>query len=307
MGTVAVAGGTGFVGSAIVAELDRRGERTVVLTHRPGRALHRTPARTEIRSADVVSGERTLPAALEGADALIISLGFPGSPVENPSRGWTFEAVDGAGTEKLIAAARKAGVGRVVYISGAGAAPDAARHWFRAKWRAETAVRESGIPYTILRPTWVYGPGDVSLNRFIRLGRLLPVVPLTGDGKQLLAPVFIDDVARLAVDALADPASVEQVFEVGGPETMTMRDVVRRALRVDGHPRPLLPMPAGLVKLGVLPLRVLPRPPLTPDAVDFVNQPATVDVAPLLERMPRRLTPFEEGLAQYLGAASRRP
>ena len=119
-----------------------------------------------------------------------------------------------------------------------------------------------------------------------------------------MAPVFVDDVARLAADALTDPAAIGEVFEIGGPKTLSMREVVRRALKVAGLSRPILPGPTALLKLGVAPLALLPEPPLTPAAIDFVNQPATVDVGPLLERMPRRLTPLREGLATYLAPGS---
>ena len=80
-----------------------------------------------------------------------------------------------------------------------------------------------------------------------------------------------------------------------------MREIIRLALRIAGIRRPILPGPTPLLKLGAWPLQFLPEPPLTPDAVDLVNQPATVDLSPLVERMPRRLTPLEEGLATYLG------
>jgi hypothetical protein len=80
-----------------------------------------------------------------------------------------------------------------------------------------------------------------------------------------------------------------------------MRQIVARALRIAGLRRPILPGPTPLLKVAAWPLQFLPSPPLTPDAVDFVNQAATVDVRPLLERMPRRLTPLDEGLATYLG------
>lgn len=230
----------------------------------------------------------------------MIALAFKNSPIESPARGQTFMQVDAAGTEHLVAAARLAAVDQVLYLSGAGAAPDARHHWFRAKWRAEEAVRGSGLSFTILRPTWIYGPRDVSLNRFIGFARQLQVVPMTNFGEQLLAPLFIDDVARLAADCLTDPAAREQIFEVGGPDAIRMRDVIARALRTAGIRRPIVPGPEPLIRLGALPLTLLPSPPLTPDAVDFINQPATVNVAPLLKRMPRRLTPLEEGLATYL-------
>jgi NADH dehydrogenase len=157
------------------------------------------------------------------------------------------------------------------------------------------------MAWTILRPTWIYGPGDVSLNRFLALARSLPFVPLTNLGRQLMAPVFVGDIAGLAADALVQDAAVERTFEAGGPETMSMRDVLHRAMAVAGMRRPLMPGPTPLLKLVAWPMRFLPDPPLSPDAVDFVNQPATVAVAPLLEAMPRTLTRFEDGLATYLG------
>ncbi|HYL41140.1 MAG TPA: NAD-dependent epimerase/dehydratase family protein, partial [Candidatus Binatus sp.] len=191
--TVGVAGGTGFVGGAIAAELHRRGQRVVVISHRGESSRGILPDDVELRRADVTTGDG-LPDALVGLDGLVVALAFQNSPIESPRRGQTFMAVDAAGTERLVAAARQTRIGRLVYLSGAGAAPDADRHWFRAKWRAETAIRESGIPSTIIRPTWIYGPRDVSLNRFLGFARLLQAVPMTNRGRQLLAPVFIDDV-----------------------------------------------------------------------------------------------------------------
>jgi len=299
---VAVAGGSGFVGGAIAAELHRRGDRVVILSHRePQLARGSLPDSVEVRYADVTSSV-SLGDALAGVDALVISLAFKNSPMEKPSRGRTFMDVDAAGTERLVAAAVEAGVGRLVYLSGAGAAEDAKRVWFRAKARAESAVRASGLPFTIIRPTWVYGPRDAALNRFIGFARALPIVPLTNVGRQQMAPVFIGDVAELAADSLTSEAAIDQVFELGGPETMPMKEVVRRAITAAGVSRPIMPGPAPLLKLMAIPLSWLPNPILTPSSIDFINQPATVDLTSLLERMPRRLTPLDEGLATYLTA-----
>jgi uncharacterized protein YbjT (DUF2867 family)/ligand-binding SRPBCC domain-containing protein len=301
--TIAVAGGTGFVGGSVALELFRRGHRVVVLSSRGEEARGGLPDGIEIRTADVTADADLAP-ALEGADALVISLAFRNSPMESPRRGRTFEAIDAAGSEKLVAAAAAAGVGRLLYLSGAGAAPNAQRHWFRAKWRAEEAVRGSDLAWTIIRPTWIYGPRDVSLNRFVDFARRLQVVPMTNFGRQSLAPVFIDDVADLAADALLDDAARDQVFELGGPQTLSMKAVIGEALDVAGINRPILPGPAPLLKLGAVPLQLLPSPPLTPAAVDFINQPATVDIGPLLSRMPRRLTTLREGLESYLAPGS---
>jgi uncharacterized protein YbjT (DUF2867 family)/ligand-binding SRPBCC domain-containing protein len=297
--TVAVAGGTGFVGGAIATELHRRGHAVRVLSHRGEGARGGLADAIELRRADVQTGDGLVD-ALRGADALVIALAFKNSPMESPRKHQTFMDVDAAGTERLVAAAREAGVARVVYLSGAGAAPDAKRHWFRAKWRAEEAIRGSDMTWTIIRPTWIFGPRDVSLNRFVGFARRLFMVPMTNTGSQLLAPVFIDDAAALAADSLVDDAAAGQVFELGGPDTLRMRDIIATAIRVAGLRRPIVPGPTPLIKLIAIPLSWLPSPLLTPDGVDFINQPAVVDVGPLLERMPRRLTPLEEGLRTYL-------
>jgi uncharacterized protein YbjT (DUF2867 family) len=301
--TVAVAGGTGFVGGAIARELHHRGDRVVVLSHRGDESRGGLPDAIEIRTADATKREG-LTETLAGVDKLVIALAFKNLPVEAPRKGRTFDQVDAGGTERLVDAAFAAGVKQVVYMSGAGAAVNANRHWFRAKWRAEEAVRGSGLDWTIVRPTWIYGPDDVSLNRFIGFARRLPVVPMTNFGRQQMAPAFVDDVARLVADSLRDPAALGQVFEIGGPQTMSMRQVISRALRVANLSRPIVPGPAPLIKLAAAPLTLLPDPPLSPDAIDFVNQPAAVDNGPLLARMPRRLTPFVEGLATYLAPES---
>jgi NADH dehydrogenase len=298
-GTIAVAGGTGFVGGEIARELRRRGRRVVVVSSRGEGARGQLPDDIEIRVADVRRPD-SLRQALEGVDELVISLAFPGLPVEQPKKGYTFEEVDATGSSALVTAGQEAGVGKLVYISGAGAGHDAERHWFRAKARAEDAVRASGMAWTIIRPTWVFGPGDVSLNRFLGFARVLPFVPMTNFGNQRLAPVYVRDVAALAADSLEQATAAEQVFEIGGPETMTMREILHRAMAVTGTSKLLLPAPAALVKVAAWPMRFLPHPPLSPDAVDFVNQPATVDVAPLLSAMPRTLTRLEDGLATYL-------
>ena len=115
----------------------------MVLSHRGEAARGSLPDAVAIRSADVSDPESMAPALVD-VDALVIALAFPNAPMESPRKGLTFEAVDADGTENLVRAAVDAGVRRLVYISGAGAAPDAERHWFRAKWRAEQASEAAG-------------------------------------------------------------------------------------------------------------------------------------------------------------------
>jgi len=299
---ILVVGGTGFVGAVVVRELVRRGEKVAVLTRAASRQTDRFPGLgVEYREGDVRRPE-TLATAMAGIDAVIGSQTFPNLPVENPAKGHTWEEIDARGTENLVAAAKQAGVTRYVYISGAGAAPDAPQHWFRSKWRAEEAVRNSGLAYTILRPSWVYGPEDKALNRFMGMARFLPFVPLIGNpSKQRLQPVFVEDVAKAAAESFTNPAAENETFEIGGPEALTMREIVRTALAVSGRRRLVLAAPKSVVKTFASVLKRVPGRPFTPDAVEFVTMDALADSSRLEDALGLRMTPLREGLATYMG------
>ncbi len=297
---ILVAGGTGFVGGGIVRELTRRGKQFAVLTRDAARSADRFPGLAiEYREGDVREPS-SLESAIAGVDAVIGTQQFPNSPIENPNKGHTFEEVDARGTENLLIAAKAAGAERYVYLSAAGAAPEG-YHWFRAKWRAEQAVRNSGLTYTILRPSWVYGPEDRALNRFLAMSRFQPFVPLIGAvGKQKMQPVFIDDVGRATAECLDNPAAVNQTFEVGGPDVLSMSEVVKTALQVTGRRRLLLPAPKFAMKALASVVQLLPGRPLTPDAVDFITMDALADPADMSEKLGLTPTPLREGLATYL-------
>lgn len=297
---IMVTGGTGFVGSAIVRELLRRGEQVAVLGRDAAKIRQKLGTEVEAREGDVRE-PATLVGAFEGVDVVINAVQFPGSPVENRRKGWTFEEVDLKGTRHQVDAAKKAGVRRFVYVSGVGAAKDADKHWFRYKWEAETYLQKSGVAeWVVVRPTWVYGPDDVSLNRFLGLGKMLPFIPMFGDGKQDMQPVFIDDVGSVVADAATKPEAANQLFELGGPERMSMNDVVKAALEVQGKKKALLHQPVFVGKLiGSLPNLPL-LPPLTADAIDFITNPAVADNAAVERVLKPRLTPLRQGLATYL-------
>jgi NADH dehydrogenase len=296
---ILVAGGSGFIGRAVVRRLVGAGQDVAVMTAHAQRSseairgLGATPVRGDVQD------EASLPEAVRGMDAVVQALTFPTFPVEKKSRGFTFEEFDHLGTERLARAAADAGVGRFAYASGSGAAPDATKVWYRAKWGGEQAIKRSGIPATIIRPSWIYGPEDRSLNRFVTFHRWLPLVPVVGDGRQRLQPVFIDDVAEAFAQAVAPDGPIG-TFEIGGPDVLTMNEVLRTMMRLRGRTKPLVHVPAVVPKAAGLLLQYLPSPPLSSGAVDFLTGDAVADTGPLLHSFDVRLTPLEEGLARYL-------
>lgn len=298
---ILVTGGTGFVGGAIVRELTARGKDVAVLTRNPERARESLNSGVEARQGDVTDPS-TLPSAMQGIETVIGAQQFPNYPMENPSEGYTFEEIDRRGTERLVAAAKEVGVQRYIYMSGAGAAPDAKYHWFRSKWHAEEAVRNSGLRYIIFRPSWIFGPRDVSLNRFLGMSRFLPFVPLIGSpGKQRVQPAFVDDVANAVATALDNPDADGKTLEIGGPEVVTMSELVKIALDVTGRKRLLLPAPAFVMKAVASVAQFAPRRPLTPDGIDFITQDALGDPTEVEKTLGIKMTPLRDALASYLG------
>jgi nucleoside-diphosphate-sugar epimerase len=299
---VLVTGGTGFIGSATVDALRglERGHEVRCLTRqvdRPspwGDAVRLVPG--DVR--DPVSLRR----AVDGVDVVVHAVQFPNHPVENPRRGYTYAAIDGEGTMRLVAACQAAGVRRIVYLSGAGTRPGRAEPWFQAKERAETAIRDSGLEYAIFRPSWIYGRRDRSLNRFIQLVRYLPVVPVIGDGQARVQPALVDDVARVVALAVDEPRASGQAFELGGPEQLTMDAILRTVQRLLGRHQPLLHVPVALVKLQAWFLAQLPNPPLSPAAIDFILMEEPVDPRPAETLFGVRFRTLEEGLRTYLPA-----
>lgn len=295
---VLIAGGTGFLGREITKCAIEAGHDVTVLSRRqlpPGAVA---PGAKSV-AGDVTKPE-TLPGALAGFDAVVDAVQFPNSPVENPRKGYTFERIDLGGTKNLVDAAKAAGVPRFIGLSGVGAGEYAEFHWLRFKWQEEQHIGASGLDYTIFRPSWIYGPDDVSLNKFLGFAKVLPFVPVIGNGKTQINPLFVGDLGVHVVASLDNANTHRQLFEIGGPEVLSMDQVIRTALKVRGKKRFLLHNPKPLMKLVASAIQFAPGRPLTPGAIDFITMDGVADNTALTAAFGRTLTALADGLASYL-------
>ena len=242
-----VFGGSGFLGRHIVRALARDGWRIRVAVRRPDLAGFLRPLGVVGQIEPVQANLRypdSIAAALEGATAVLNVAGIP-----RQSGRQSYEAVHVAGAEAIARAAAAAGVDSLVHVSGIGADPQSANVYIASKGRGEAAVRAASPGAIILRPSVVFGPEDDFLNRFGALARALPALPLVGGGATRLQPVFVGDVALAALAVLDDPSAAGRVYELGGPQVLTLREIAELTLRIVERRRVLASLPFGLAKL----------------------------------------------------------
>jgi len=267
--TIAVVGATGFVGRAIVARLAESGHGVIAIS-RTGRRLAEWPASVASRAADVETG-RGLRPALEGADAAVHLVAIP-----RESRGRTFAEVNVRGTRRVVEAAMAAGIRRFVHLSVLGVADDPKLRYLYSKWLGEHIVRDSDLDWVVLRPSLMFGPGDgfFSLVRTTLKWWSPGVVAIPGSGDTRFQPLAVDDLAIAVERSLADADRAGQVYEIGGPDWVTYREIVEDVMRVTGMRRLKLPMPIPLISaLTAATDRILPVFPVSHDQIASLQRP----------------------------------
>lgn len=294
-GRVFVTGGTGFVGRNIVRALGDRPLR--ILVRDPTDAVRLKTTNVEIVAGDVTNAE-SLRGAMDGCEAVIHLVAI----IEEEG-GTTFDEVIRGGTVNVIQEAQRSGARRLLHMSALGTRNDPRYGYFEAKWQAEQAVERSGIPWTIFRPSIIFGPGDGFVTLLAKLVKTAPVIPVVGAGKSLFQPIAVEEVAAAYVRALDDPSTAGHIYELGGGKIYTYEALLDAVAGQLGVSKPKMHVPVGLMK-GIValssPLPKALRPPVTSEQLKMLaidnatNRSATGE---LIGREPLRL---EDGLA-YLG------
>lgn len=300
---VTIFGGAGFVGTQIVQAMARKGYRIRVAVRRPDLAGHVkplgnvgqvVPVQANIRNAESVAR------AVRGA-AIVINL--VGIGYERGRQ--RFRAVHVMGARTVAEAAKAAGATALVHMSALGADPDSSSGYARTKAMGEAAVLEAFPSAVIMRPSIMFGPGDGFFNLMGTLTRWLPVLPLIG-GRTRFQPIYVGDTAAAFAAAAEGAVKAGRIYELGGPEIVTYRDLMERVLRETGRHNPMLPIPPALAKLLAAPFALLPFPPLlTGDQVDLlqvdnvVSEPAVRDKR-TLAAFAIEPTPMDAILSSYL-------
>jgi len=290
---ILVTGASGYVGNNLV--------RRLVAVGKPVRAMVHSPAKAEARLADVrdrieiVKGDVTRPETLaplmDGVSAVVHLVA-----IAIESGGATYEAINTQGTINVVEAARAAGVRRFVNMSQNGADSSLPYRFLASKGKAQDAVAGSGLDWTALRPSVIWGPQDEFANVQARLIRLTPLVfPVVGDGQAKFQPVWVGDVVEAVARCLDDDGTIGQELGLGGPEVLTYEAIVKRVLAALDTRRLTVRVPVPVLRPVVsLMAAALPNPPVTSSLLELLNVDNTIAHNALTERFgiaPRPFTP----------------
>lgn len=264
---VFVTGGTGYVGHAIVSSLLAHGHDPVVL-QRPN------TTRQTLLPVQLVTGtifdDTVLAAGMEGCDAVIHLVGIIR---EVPRKGVTMQRIHVEGTRSVLRAAQTAGVQRILHMSALGAKSGATASYHRSKWDAEQLVRQSPLNYTIIRPSVIYGaggPGPEFLGQLTQLVHSAPVIPVIGHGEFRLQPVPLNVVGEAFVQALDSPATFGKVYELGGDDLITYKNLLRQLAKREGRPFRAVKVPVSVMKVMVAMMGRFAWFPITADQLTML-------------------------------------
>ncbi len=274
---VTVYGGSGFLGRHVIRALAKRDYRIRVGVRRPDLAGHLQPL-GKVGQIHAVQANLRYPASVQaaarGASVIVNLVG-----ILSEGGAQTFDAVQAKGPETVARAASEIGA-RMVHVSAIGADVNSTSRYARAKAAGEAAVLAATPSATIIRPSVVFGPEDHFTNRFAGLARISPMLPLIGGGLTKMQPVYVGDVADAIADAVDGKTKAGATYELGGPEVMTMREILEVILRVTERNSMLVPLPFPLARLKSFFLQFAPGDlKLTPDQVELLRHDNVVSDA----------------------------
>lgn len=300
---VFLTGSTGYVGGQVLQDLLAQDHNVRCLVRAMSRGKLRARPGVETVVGDIVE-PRTLRGKLDGCEAAIHLVGIIR---EFPREGITWERIHWQGARNVIDEAERAGARRFLLMSAMGVRADGVSQYQTTKYRAEEYLRQSGLEWTIFRPSLIFGERDQSVNTFAKIVKLAPFYPIFGrTGESRFQPVAVENVAEGFVKALNIPASIGKTYEVGGPDIYTLRELIqtigevlgKRRVRTVTIPMPLVVLQARLfqhVKLFGRPLL-----PFSVDQLRMLSEDNVGNIEPFFRELGIQPIGFKEGIARYM-------
>ena len=290
-----IAGGTGFIGSHLFNTLIEKGFKIKCLARNAERAQLCRAKGAEVSIGDITDA-KSLKGVLNGCNTVIHLVGIieEKGPI-------TFQSVHVDGTQNLINEAIRAGVKQFFYQSALGADINSCARYHKTKAEAEEIVRDSGISYTIFRPSLIIGPGDGFTQKIREIIKKSPVIPIPGAGTAKFQPIFIGDWVRCFLKILNNPDSINMTYEFGGPEHLTYNEMVLEILDSMKIKKSLIHVPSVFAKFGVwIAERLLPSPPATVEQLRLLEKDNITDIESVRKNFGFEPIRFKEALKNFI-------
>jgi len=296
---ILITGATGYIGRHLVARLAAQGERPRCLV----RSKERAAAILPVDKLDIALGDTTRPEtladAMKGVDTIVHTAFITAD--HKQAAGNHYEVTNVHGTANLIKAAQAAGVKRVIELSGLGTKPDKPGSYMQGRFLAEKMLKESGLQWTIIQPSVLFGKDAPFVKGLSDLIRTSPVIPLIGGGTIRFQPIYVEDVVTVIIKVLETPEqSANKTFIIGGPAYYTFTDIINALLRTMHKTRVKAPAPLPLVGMGAAMMEaVFPKPPLTRAAMALFTFDNTTDLHSVERDFGFTPTSFTDYLQQH--------
>src|SRR6202165_365280 len=275
---ILITGATGYIGRHLAARLVQNGERPRCLVRDVKRAAALLPAgQVEFAQGDTTQAA-TLAEALQGVDTVVHAAFITAD--HKQSHGNSYYETNVQGTANLIKDAQEAGVTRIIEISGLGMRPAKPGTYMQGRYEAERMLKESGLNWTIIQPSVLFGKDAPFIKGLADLIRTSPIVPLIGGGSMLFQPIYVEDVVTVIIKVLQEPERTNhKTFTIGGPEYYTFTQIINALLHTMHKSRIKAPAPIALVGIGAAVMEAaLPRPPLTKAAMTLFTFDNITDI-----------------------------
>jgi NADH dehydrogenase len=291
---ILVTGGTGFVGSHIVKRLAMEKMKTRCLVRKGSNVGRLEELGIELAYGDLTDKE-SLKKALVGVETVIHLIGII---VER--KGVTFEIIHSQGTRALVEACKDAVIKRFIYVSALGARENARSRYHITKWEAEQVIIKSGLEYVIFRPSIMIGEGGEFITMLSGIIKKAPMIPVIG-AKSKLQPIYVENTADCVLRSLADPKISNRIFEIGGPDQMTYRELYITLANVLEIKKLVVEIPVWLVWPAAYILeRVMEKPALTTQQLMMLQEDNICDIKQMQEAFSLQLMPFKDALKTFI-------
>lgn len=290
-----IAGATGFVGSHLVDDLSAKGHRLKCLVRSAKAREHLSARGIETVTGDITEPD-TLKGTVEAGDMVIHLVGI----IEEKGKA-TFRSVHTEGTSNLVNEAKRAGAGHFFYQSALGADRGSWSGYLKTKAEAEEIVKQSGLSFTIFRPSLIIGPWDGFTRKMVDMIKLSPVLPVPGKGDAKFQPLYIKDWLKCIGRVIDAPSKYLSTYEIGGPEHLSYSRIVEIFSEALGRKKTVLNIPMGIMKFSASLLEnILPSPPVTSDQLRLLEMDNICDINAVEKNFGFRPVKFRDALREFI-------